>query len=188
MIVDPPPPVETLATLKERADLDGETGEHLLKRVGEPTGPQGLPLLTAARAAQLYSWSWILPVVGPLIWSSGNLLGRWVLQPLLLPLVVRYLSPKGAPADLAKARELAQHARSLTEESSFVRFHWRQAMAWGGLLIAVSLLSCGIGAIPAGIFYTLKCYEAHHHTLRGKWFVMPIVGQRLLRPFTDEPA
>lgn len=182
------PFVETVATLQERCELDEEVREHLLKRVGEPTGPQGLPLLTAARAAQLYSWSWVLPVVGPLIWTSGNLLGRWVLQPLLMPLVVRHLSPKAGPADLGKAREIAQHVRSLTEQSSFARFHWRQSMAWGGLLIAVSLLSCGIGAIPAGIFYTIKCYEAHHHTLRGKWFIMPIVGKRLLTAFTDEPA
>lgn len=188
MAIDSPPFVETVATLDARGalDLSDEGREHLLKRLGEPVGPHGIPLLAAAQAAGMYSGSWVFPVFGPLVWSALKLLVRFAIQPWLTPLTVRYGAPEHAPSDLGEARRLDVLYRALVLDSSFLRFHWRQAMAGGLLVIAVGLLTCGVGLIPAWIYYYSQSHEAHRRAMKGEWYALPWVGARILAGFPSE--
>ncbi len=188
MAPERPPFVETVATLDARdaLGLSDEGREQLRKRVGEPVGPHGIHQMTAVQAAGMYSGSWVFPLFGPLLWSTLKLLLRFAVEPWLLPLTVRRGSPKLAPSDLDEARRVSTLFRVLVHESSFLRFAWRQALVGSLLVVAVGLLTCGLGLIPAWIYYYSKTHEAHRLAMKGEWCTLPWVGERILAGFPRE--
>jgi uncharacterized membrane protein len=181
------PCVETVAMLEERiaAELDDEGRRHLLARVGEPVGPQGIPRMAALRASGFYSSAWTLPLVGPLLWSGLNLLYHRAVEPWLLPLFVRILSSRHTTSDVGQARRIAALYRDLTERSAFVRFHWRQSVLWGALLLGVTVVTLGLGALVAAPYYLVVSHRAWRATQRGEWFQLPLVGARTFAGFVQ---
>lgn len=64
------------------------------------------------------------------------------------------------------------------DQSPFVAFHALQSLYFGILFLAISIVTCGIGALilvwPYFFFEALATLKAYD----GEWYLLPIVGAR----------
>jgi uncharacterized membrane protein len=72
------------------------------------------------------------------------------------------------------------------ETSPFVAFHALQSMVFGLLFVALTLLTCGFGALvlvwPYVIFEGIATYKS----FEGEWYELPIVGAYCRRQITGQ--
>ncbi len=187
------PDVPTVASLDARGEIDlSEEGRaRLLRGVGEPVGPQGIPKTAALFAGISYLNALWLPVLWPLFEIATAAFVQRVVAPRLQPWIHRRMARNKPPGWEEESRRFAEIHRRLVMESPFLRFHRRQALALGIVLLAVSVLTCGVGLVLGWIPYVVFGYRAWYGARRGEWTLVPWLGERLIRPFLapgDEDA
>lgn len=188
------PDVPTVASLDARGevDLDEENRARLLRMVGEPVGPQGIPKRAVMSAGLVYLGSVSLPVLTPLVEMGLWALARWGIASWLRPLLYRRMARSRPPGREAQQWNLASLNDRLVRDSPFLRFHRRQALVLGLALVVLSVATCGVGLVLGAVPHTWFCYTAWRHARAGEWYLVPWIGERLIRPFLahtgDAPA
>lgn len=181
------PDVPTIASLDARGeiDLDEEARAQLLRAVGDPVGPQGIPRMAAMWAGLAYLGSLSLPVIGPLMEMLLSVLGRRVIAPWLRPLIERRKARNQPPGWVEQQRIVSDLHERLVFNTPFLRFHRRQALVLGLILVAFSVVTCGVGLVLGAVPYLWFGYTAWHQARTGHWYQVPWLGPRLVRPYLD---
>ena len=69
----------------------------------------------------------------------------------------------------------------MKDKSEFIAFHALQSFYFGLLVLAVSVLSCGLLALPAAIVYVVFEIIACVRALEGQWYRLPWAGDMAWR-------
>ncbi len=71
-------------------------------------------------------------------------------------------------------------------ESEFVAYHALQSFYFGVVAVLVSLLSCGILALPMLVVYVLYELKAAMAANNGEWYALPLAGEWASRSHNAE--
>ena len=174
--------------------LEGPSEEGLtwLKdRLGEPTGPDGIPKKTCTMAS-MRAMSHGSGMHGESVWGALADLIHLLRDTLLLtgldtwlfilfrPLRIRLLARHtGLPR--AELKQLDRIEVTLTYNSPFLKFYRRQRLASGVAVLLISASTCFIGTLVLLPLYFLKRFSILEAVERGEWEPALFVGDFIMR-------